>query len=187
MSRKSGMTLTELAITVGLASVILLVILNIISGSQKNYTIGTNLMNTQLMMEKILMNLNSDFKRMTRLNFVEPNKQISMTILDFNGEERVTYKFNAQAKELVRITKDQSGEIVRNSFQSANMIDSVKFLKIGKVLKRGIEWPEHINIALRIIPSTQKSKVSFSVVTQFYPKAIIETPLKIMLRQSASR
>lgn len=102
-----------------------------------------------------------------------------MLVRTTDQETRVLYKFEKSQNggRLIKKTTFPDGKILEKDFQSADMISEVKFLKADKTLDEGFVWPEHLTIALRVTPRSQKSKVSFAIVTQFYPDSLIKSPL----------
>ena len=112
-------------------------------------------------------------------NELAGNKSFEILVRNMDQEVRVLYKFETGPKggKLVKQTTYPDGKVSKKDFQSTNMISEVKFLRVGKTVDGGFEWPEHMTIALRITPKSQKSKVSFAIVTQFFPECLIESPL----------
>lgn len=181
MSNKKGLSVVEIMIVASLSSVLFMVLMTVMGRSQKTYQIGTHLMNTQNVMEQILSNLNSDFKSLVKLEEVgEGGKALKLTIRRNIEPETVEYRFDDLSGKLTRTVSANSQTTQSSDFGSEGMIELAMFRHVPGP----IPWPDHLTVALsvvavenrRAVGTTADNQTRISIVTQFYPQAIIPNP-----------
>ena len=171
-----GLSVVEILVVASISSFILMIAMMVVSRSKTNFRMGTELLDTQLMMEKILSRLNSDFNAMVKLVSIDKDTSLVMKVKRSSAIEEVSYTFDQKTKVLTRVCKKGS-QVEMQNFGSAGMIDTILFLQKPGVTVNGVFWPDHVTIALRVVPDEhQKTKVSFSIATQFFPATLIPNP-----------
>jgi hypothetical protein len=126
--RRTGMTLMEIMIVAVLGAFILLGVHKIMSRTTATVKKGSEMLNTQLLMELIVERIRSDVRSLTQVkDGTEANKVLDTFTFDVleKGEKRtVTYRYDAKEKTLFR---DFPGKDP-NNFRAGGKVSNLSFV-----------------------------------------------------------
>ncbi|MBF0546057.1 MAG: hypothetical protein HQM08_16555 [Candidatus Riflebacteria bacterium] len=164
---KYGFTITEILISLAIATLALILISVIVTRSQVVYRLGTEHMETQTLLEDSLSVLTADFKAMTRFIGIKNGKEIEFETSGNHGVELVKYTFDETEKSLKRI----SNKSFSTDFKSRGRIDYLSFSAIFTSETTSDRWSDHVNLVMHLISTENdkmQSKVKLPVIVQFY-------------------
>jgi len=161
--RRRGMSIIETLIVATLASLVLLAGTLIMSRTTRSFKKGTDMLNTQVLMDAIVERLRSDVRSLKFVSSVT-DTSFSFIALDGGTETVVSYEYAPESHTLTR-TKG----VEKTDFHGAKQVESFLF----QALPSSADF-QYLNIAMQL-KSDMKGEGAgsrLSIVCQFHSKCV---------------
>lgn len=157
------MSIIETLIVATLASLILLAGTLIMSRTTRSFKKGTDMLNTQVLMDTIVERLRSDVRSLKSLSSMT-DTSFSFIALDGSNETAVSYAYDAASKTLTRIKGTE-----KTDFHGAKQIESFLF----QALPSNADF-QYLNVAMQLKSDMQGEGAGsrLSIVCQFHSKCL---------------
>jgi prepilin-type N-terminal cleavage/methylation domain-containing protein len=170
---KRGLTLIEVLVAAILGCLLFGVVSMVINRTNVTFTKTTDLIKAQVLLESIIQHLRSDVRSMTGNVETLPDG-IRFRIRRRGRPGTITYRFDADAKAVVREVTGMAGADRRQDFQSCGNIDLATF-QAGEMDRPGVEdLFDHIDLVLHIQvqerPNMPPSRIS--LIGQVFSKCV---------------
>jgi hypothetical protein len=163
----------EIVIVACLSSFILLAGALIMNRSTRSFKKGSDMMNSQMLMDSIVGRLRSDVRSLKRLIKSEcSDMQFSFVTIQEGKETQVRYVFSRENKTLSRIEEKSAGPAGKTDFHGAGQVESFLFQPMP--LKKEFAY---LNVAM-MVKSDEKGEGGgsrLSIVCQFRPVCLEPT------------
>lgn len=161
--QRHGMSVIETLIVATLASLVLLAGTLIMSRTTRSFKKGTDMLNTQVLMDTIVERLRTDVRSLKTLTSVT-DTSFSFVALDGSTEKVISYEFDASSKTL---TRTENGK--KSDFHGAKQVESFLF----QPLPSSGEF-QCLNVAMQLKSDAigEGSGSRLSIVCQFHSKCL---------------
>jgi len=169
-SRRQGFSIVEIMIVAALGSVILLGGSFMMSRTHRTFKKGSDMLNTQVLMDSIVERLRSDVRSLVQVKECKPDKFVFVVARDTTGvitEEEVSYTYEATSKTLLRADKTNP----RFDFHGVKQVESFMFHRVDDPRTNRFKC---VNVAIQL-KSDEKGEgraSSLSIVCQFYSRCL---------------
>jgi hypothetical protein len=121
-----GVTLFEIMVVVSLSSMVLLGASKIMTRTTRTFKKGSDILNTQLILDSIIERIRSDIRSMAELGACEPEKLVCKIPAKGAGAtlKDVEYLFDRSSRTL---TREDKGESRKTNFQAVGKIKNLHF------------------------------------------------------------
>ncbi|MFZ2956609.1 MAG: hypothetical protein WA705_06940 [Candidatus Ozemobacteraceae bacterium] len=167
---RKGLSVVEIMVVACLGSVILLAGSLMMSRTTRTFKKGTDMINTQVLMDTIVERLRTDVRMLTRVVECKPDKFVFLVNRDDTGaikEEQITYTYNSSTKTLVK--SDASN--VYFDFHGPKQVETFLF---HPILDETTKQFSCVNVAMQLKSDEhgEGQASSLSIVCQFYSKCL---------------
>ncbi len=161
--KKRGMSVIETLIVATLASLVLLAGTLIMSRTTRSFKKGTDMLNTQVLMDTIVERLRSDVRSLKSLTTVS-DTSFSFIALDGSAEKQISYEYDAPSKTLTRTADGK-----KSDFHGAKQVESFLF----QPLPSGDDF-QYLNVAMQLKSDAvgEGAGSQLSLVCQFHSKCL---------------
>ncbi|MBF0408467.1 MAG: hypothetical protein HQM10_14040 [Candidatus Riflebacteria bacterium] len=163
---KNGVSVVEIMIVAALSSMILLAATLIMGRSTRTFKKGTDMLNTQVLMDGIVDKLRSDVRSLVRLVECTDNS-VEFIMITENGEETVKYVWEKDKQTLFRT----DSKFPNFNFHGAGQVKSFLFQPVPD--KKSFHY---LNVAMQLRSDEKGAKdikeSRLSIVCQFSSKCL---------------
>jgi|GEM_PF-885466 len=185
---RRGMSIIEIMVVVALSTTILMVGTLLMNRTTKTFQKGTDMLNTQVLMDGIIENLRSDIRSLRELAPKECNESMfSFYYFDKGVKLKIVYEYDHDEKTLRRtkqrlVNGDASKiETSKTDFHGPKQVESFIFLREPEKVKslmstqaKAKEDFQYITVAMRVKTDekTGYPASSLAIVCQFSSKCV---------------
>lgn len=174
-----GLSVIEIMVVIALSSLIMLGGSVLLSRTSRGYKKGTDMINTQVLLDSIVERLRTDIRSLVLLEEAKPHRL--KFVANLRGEpRRIVYEYQPDTRTLTRSERGAGGPTAANSLNSDS---DTNFRGVGLVMALGfvaVMDPQdasrfhHLDLAIQLLSNEpgHGPGSSLSIMCHFYSKCL---------------